>query len=70
MFTPMSSAPLQVEFSRKQALKWSLRCRTFVMEVPSADHQLQKGGKISRTGQREKLDCDALAVSMRPLDLE
>lgn len=34
MFTPMSAAPLQVEFSSKQALKWSLGCRTFVMEVP------------------------------------
>lgn len=66
MFTPMSADSLQVEFSWKQALKWSFGCRAFVMEVP----QLQEGRKISRIGQREELDCDALAVSMRPLDLE
>lgn len=38
--------------------------------LSSLDHQLQKGGQISRIGQREKLDCDAVAVSMRPLELE
>lgn len=38
--------------------------------LSSLDHQLQEGGQISRIGQREKLDCDALSVSMTPLELE
>lgn len=38
--------------------------------LSSLGHQLQKGGQISRIGQKENLDCGAMAVSMRPLELE
>lgn len=50
----------QIMFPRKQALRWIFTCRRFMGESSQVKHLY--GSEESKTEQREKLNCDVVAI--------